>query len=297
MIVSRRFFAWEDVDLRRWLFRHPSFLVKIVAGRGVWSEDRLWEGARLWALVHDWPSITIPMRGRGVIRSATAAMEMGGGQVGFVARGSDFRARTEPPPGFGVFVQWDPAVFGQPSDCPLVGQRLSTKDQARIEAVLLRLTADSHAPMEAEAGVADLFQILGALGVLAARPDAGDLITSPAPRTVLTGRAIDRVLSRTSDRPMVVDLTTVLGCSERHARGLVREYADAYALQGATTWRSLVSLWRTYLAGLLMTAPNATTERVATVLGYGSPTAFCHSLANAGLPSPGEMRRIVADLG
>jgi hypothetical protein len=45
-----------------------------------------------------------------------------------------------------------------------------------------------------------------------------------------------------------------------------------------------------------MTAQSATTERVAGLLGYGSPAAFCHALTNAGLPSPGEMRRIVSDL-
>ncbi len=300
MIVSRRFFLWSaaDVELRRWLFRHPSFLVKIVAARGVCSEDRLWESTRLWALVHDWPSVSIPVRGRAVIRSATSAMEIGGGQIGFVARGSDFRARTEPEGGLGVFVQWDPAVFGRPSDCPLVGQRLSGEDLARVEAALTRLMAETHAPLELEAAVAELFRVLGALGVLSTRPEAGDLVVPARPslRTIMTGRAIDSVLSRAADRPMVVDLTTALGCSERHARGLVREYADAYALQGATTWRTLVGLWRTYLAGLLMTAPDATTERVATVLGYGSPTAFCHALSNAGLPSPGEMRRLVADM-
>ena len=95
---------------------------------------------------------------------------------------------------------------------------------------------------------------------------------------------------------MVVDLTRALDCSERQARYLVRDYVGAYALQGATEWRTLVNVWTTYLAGLLMTAPGATTERVASLLGYGSPNALCHALTNSGLPSPGEMRRIVADL-
>jgi hypothetical protein len=95
---------------------------------------------------------------------------------------------------------------------------------------------------------------------------------------------------------MVVDLTRALGCSERQARYLVGEYAEAYALQGATEWRTLVNVWTTYLAGLLMTARGATTEGVASLLGYGSPNAFCHALTNAGLPSPGEMRRRVAHL-
>ena len=195
MIVSRRFFAWEDVDLRRWLFRHPSFLVEDRGRSRRLERGPPVEGARLWALVHDWPSVTIPMRGRGVIRSATAAMEMGGGQIGFVRA----RQRVPRPNRAGSWLRRVRAVgpggLRRAERLPLVSQRLAARDQARIEAVLLRLTADAHAPMEAEGAVAELFQILGALGVLTARPEAGNLVTTSPPRTVLTGLAIDRVLA------------------------------------------------------------------------------------------------------
>jgi hypothetical protein len=45
-----------------------------------------------------------------------------------------------------------------------------------------------------------------------------------------------------------------------------------------------------------MTTAVARTERVAELLGYGSATAFCHAFAGAGLPSPGEIRRVVKQL-
>jgi hypothetical protein len=147
-----------------------------------------------------------------------------------------------------------------------------------------------------EAEVAELFSVFASLGIVAERPGVGDLVMVPSPRVARVGDAIDGVLSRAGARPMVVDLMRALSCSERQARYLVGEYVDAYALQGATEWRTLVNVWTTFLAGVLMTAHGATTEGVAGLLGYGSPNALCHALTNAGLPSPGEMRRMVAQL-
>jgi hypothetical protein len=216
------------------------------------------------------------------------------GYLGYVERGGDFRARTEPDEAFGVFLQWDPAVFGRSgSETRMWRAPIATRDLARVEQVLARIV--NGAP-GLEADVAELFAVFSSLGVLSERPPLGDLVMPATPRVARVGEAIDGVLSRTGARPMVVDLTRVLGCSERQARYLVGEYVEAYALQGATEWRTLVNVWTTYLAGLLMTAKGATTEGVATLLGYGSPNALCHALTNAGLPSPGEMRRQVANL-
>lgn len=297
MIVSRRFFSWAEVVIQRWLIRHPSFLVKIVATKGICSEDRLWERARLWSVVPDWPCVGIPITGHGVMRDGGSAVEMGRGHIGFLTRGSDFRARTEPAAAFGVFVQWDPNVFGAPNPSALTRAPIDAVDLARVSAALEAITAPDVPHEILAANICELFKVLRALGVFTERPEMGELVTPPPqPRLHRVGRAIDGVLSRAGTRPMVVDLSQALHCSERQARYLVREYVDAYALQGATEWRTLVNVWTTYLAGLLMTAPGATTERVAGLLGYGSPAAFCHALTNAGLPSPGEMRRIVSDL-
>jgi hypothetical protein len=296
MIVSRRCFSWSDVSIRRWLIRHPSFLVKIVGTRGITSEDRLWERARLWSVVPDWPCVGIPVRGHGVMRSGDCSIDMRRGYMGFAKTGSSFRARTEPADAFGVFVQWDPAVFGHPSELELSRTRIAPRDIDRIAAVLDEITTGDPDSTSLAAMVAQLFQIFASLGVFSSTPALGDIVTPPPARMVRVGRAIDGVLSRAGNRPMVVDLSEALDCSERQARYLVREYVNAYALQGATEWRTLVNVWTTYLAGLLMTAPDATTERVAGLLGYSSPNALCHALTNAGLPSPGEMRRIVADL-
>jgi hypothetical protein len=296
MIVSKRFFTWSDVVIRRWLLRDPSFLVKVVETRGVCTDDRLWERTRLWSVVPDWPCAGIPILGHGVMRSDRASSEMRRGYLGTIDRGEHFRARTEPAPAFGVFVQWDPAVFGRPGTASLSRARLDPRDVSRVGHTLRGIVAPDATRDTIAAHVGELFAVLGALGVLQSQPHLHEVIARPAPRVEHIGRIIDGVLSRAGSRPMVVDLTRALDCSERKARYLVSEYVGAYALQGAREWRTLVSVWTTYLAGLLMTSPHATTEGVAQALGYGSPNAFCHALTNSGLPSPGEMRRMVAGM-
>jgi hypothetical protein len=295
MILSRRFFVWSDVVVRRWLVRHPSFLVKVVESRGVCSDDCLWERARLWSVVPGWPCIGIPLTGHGLLRGGRDVVEMSRGYLGVVGKGADFRARTEPAPAFGLFVQWDPAVFGGGDHAPLARARIGERDLGRVASVLRAVTRDDVPHDALVASVADLLRMLSAQGVFSSATNVD--LAPPPPRLARIGRAIDGALSRSGSRPMIVDLTRALDCSERQVRYLVSEYAGAYALQGATEWRTLVATWTTYLAGLLMTARGATTEGVSSVLGYGSPNAFCHALTNAGLPPPGELRRIVAGLG
>jgi hypothetical protein len=283
--------------VKRWLVRHPSFLVKVVATRGICSDDRLWERARLWTVVPSWPCVAVPIMGHGMMFSGDSSIPMTRGHLGYVRDGTTFRARTEPAEAFGVFVQWDPSVFGMPTDGPLVREQIDARDMDRFHQAMTGITVPDASNAVVAANVSEIFRLLRVRGLFAQQPPMGDLVQLPRPRLDHVGRAIDAILSRAGSRPMVVDLSVTLGCSERQARYLVREYTDAYALQGAREWRTLVNVWTTYLAGLLVTARDATTERVASILGYGSPNALCHALTNAGLPPPGEMRRIVAGMG
>jgi hypothetical protein len=45
-----------------------------------------------------------------------------------------------------------------------------------------------------------------------------------------------------------------------------------------------------------MTARGATVEEVARAVGYASPTAFARAMADAGLPPPGDVARVVDGL-
>ena len=56
-------------------------------------------------------------------------------------------------------------------------------------------------------------------------------------------------------------------------------------------WRSALHQARVLSALRLLSAPGATTERVAKLAGFRSPSALCHTFAVAGLPSPGALAR------
>ena len=301
MLVSRRRFTWSDVHVERTIVRQPSLLVKVVGTRGVITEDFVWERARSWSVVPDWPCVGVPVRGHGIMRAGEHVMPMQRGWLGFVRHGAKFRARTEAADAFGVFMQWDPSVFGAPPG----GEEMMRDAIGSAEIDLFARVASSISSPETghdrvAANVAELIRLFSSRGFFGAQAlDAIEpslVAPPPAPRIDRIGQAIDAALSRPGSRPMVVDLSAALGCSERQARYLVREYAGAYALQGVREWRTLVGTWTTYLAGLLVTARDASTEGIARILGYGSPNAFCHALGNAGLPPPGELRRYVVGL-
>jgi AraC-like DNA-binding protein len=108
--------------------------------------------------------------------------------------------------------------------------------------------------------------------------------------------AMSASLSNLQGRPMMIDLEHRLARSARQLRRAVAAFHRYYDFPGGTSWHRILHWWRLSMATSLMTAPTATTERVAATLGYGSPRAFCLAMAQAGLPSPGRIARTVADL-
>ena len=50
--------------------------------------------------------------------------------------------------------------------------------------------------------------------------------------------------------------------------------------------------YRMIVGSILASNPDLTTRRLAPVLGYASPDALCHAFANAGLPSPGSVKKL-----
>ena len=154
----------------------------------------------------------------------------------------------------------DPAVYGKPPEAEIVREDVDARDLERFAAAAVAIQSTDSPRSVVAANVAELLRLFGARGFFGANLHDQPLVTPPPLlRIERVGMAIDTILSRAGTRPMVVDLSHALGCSDRQARYLVREYADAYALQGAREWRTLVSVWTTYLAALCsMTARDAT---------------------------------------
>jgi AraC-like DNA-binding protein len=97
--------------------------------------------------------------------------------------------------------------------------------------------------------------------------------------------AVERSLTPLSSQPTSVDLSRALGVGEHHAlrraNGLFRRFYFSVA-----GWREYLRRRRIDLGAFFMGRPDARTEDVAHVLGFRSPTSFCHAFQAASLPSP-----------
>jgi hypothetical protein len=138
--------------------------------------------------------------------------------------------------------------------------------------------------------------LLHELGLIDRHPEPGDLASVVATDVVRAGAATDRVLSELSANPMSVDIEASLDRSPAQTRRLLQRYALPRQCEEFMNWRHQRNLWRIYIGAFLMTSPRAETAAVARLLGYRSAAAFCHAFANAGLPSPGNVRQLVREL-
>ncbi|CAN5916901.1 hypothetical protein BH11MYX4_BH11MYX4_69660 [soil metagenome] len=106
--------------------------------------------------------------------------------------------------------------------------------------------------------------------------------------------AIDATLANLDDGPAVVGLEEKLGWSRRTVSRRTSELHQRYGLSGidGESWRTVRDFYRLLVGTILASNPDVTTRGLAVILGYASPDALCHAFANAGLPSPGAIRKL-----
>jgi AraC-like DNA-binding protein len=146
----------------------------------------------------------------------------------------------------------------------------------------------SHDTSSAVAHVGDAVAALRAAGVPLAFEMSDRLSVPFAVREV--GRALERVFCPLSSRPMAIDLARELGVCERQALRRTNALFETYYASGST-WREYVHAMRVGLSSFFMSHPRARTQNISRLLGFSSPTSFCHALHEAGLPSPLELQR------
>jgi hypothetical protein len=161
---------------------------------------------------------------------------------------------------------------------------------------LLRL-AESMAVDDAAHASAAAFDTLDALRA-AGLPLAHDARAAIATRIATRGehevaRVVERALSRLSAQPMAVDLGRGLGVCPRQALRRVNDYLARY-YRSLTTWRDYFRGMRMVLGTFFIGQPGATTEHVARLLGFGSPTSLCHAFHDYGLASPLAVQRALS---
>lgn len=125
---------------------------------------------------------------------------------------------------------------------------------------------------------------------------AGDLLETVAPWAPPLIHSVDRLLSNLPERPMMVDLESALGWSRSMIRRRLLSLHQRYSFHAQGGLREVLRNWRLPVAASLMSTAGATTEVVALKVGFQSPASFCEAFANAGLPSPGNIRSALRKL-
>lgn len=296
MIISRRRTALRELgaSLATYALVHSAFRLHIVVNEGVVSEDRL--SLRAFdrkGYLHR-PMLTVVLEGRARLEQDGMCRWLEAGDVSVLPNKNAVAMRQEGARFESLAVEWDPGTLGaRPTEWSV--SRLPAEAITRLKPHVRAVAAHGLDGERAAARFAAIVTLLRESGAPLGRAEPGDLVEAvPEPMRVLSG-ALDATLSDLSRRPMMIDLHRMLGTTPRHLLRLVTAFHASYGF-GATGWRDALNRRRLLHGAAMMTARGATSERVAMAVGYGSPAAFWHGLAQAGLPSPGTVPRVVADL-
>lgn len=207
---------------------------------------------------------------------------------------SHFVERWEGEPFEIVCFEWEPDYGGSTRIRDSCVGKLASHDLEAVRALSATLPrAEGAETIASEVSLA-LAQLRSA-GLPVPLLPAHALMETLSPQTRELARTFGRVLSNLAERPMMIDIESAMGRSARQMQRLVSDFFDGYNFTPGG-WRERRDRWRIEMGATLMTAPNATTEAVASALGYTGPQAFCLAVARAGLPSPGEIGRAIRRL-
>jgi AraC-like DNA-binding protein len=235
------------------------------------------------------PALTIVLEGRGRFDEGGRHFETREGQVALM---DQRRMGTEAYAGARsrvLAIEWDPRVLG--------GQRDGAVEIARIDPRALRTLARASAtlesaPSDAIAGGAavEIVEQLRAIGLPFERLEAGALHRAGDADEQRLATALGEAMSRLREHPDLEDVSAELGWNHRLVHRRVALMVERYGIPW-DGWRAMIRSFRLTTALRLLSAPGATTERVAQLTGFRSPSALCHTFDKAGLPSPGRFVR------
>ncbi len=284
---ERSYFA-PEVDAHYWgvELRSPNLRIARMVMKNVTSDYGLLERATPFSGNSTRSCLTLVIEGEGRFDEL--------GRRAFTKAGdllvSDQRARgTEAYTGTSseiLVLEWDPRVFGAPVRGRFRQVRLGLRERGVLRSLARRLSGPSPAPFAV--ALLDRLRAYGLPFVSVAEGDLADR-TSEADRRL--SAEVARQLSQLTSHPSIDDLTDALGWTTRHVNRRFAALARAHGMP-FHHWRALLHHTRLLTASRLMSAPGATTELVARLTGFRSPTALCHAFAKASWPSPGTLARL-----
>jgi hypothetical protein len=211
-----------------------------------------------------------------------------------------FRTEGTREPLLSISIEWDAEYFASRPPSGIGIGRLASIHVARqhVRALLVAIEDawnDVRATPPLTVAVVRVLAALRAEGIELPLVCGRDLVHEPSSAVRRVSRALDIVLTRPGDVPMIIDVETLLGLS---GRTIERRLPEVIALWGQvpTTFRELRVSHRLFQAALAMSHPAATTEGTARLCGFATPNALCRSFREAGLPSPGRIRQCLREL-
>ncbi len=286
MIFTRRTLDAPSLDVEHVEreVRTPHLRIAVRSGRNLTTDYALLGRSVPFAHRASRPQISVLFSGDGRLDECGRRVWMNAGEL-VLSDGGGRRGGSMAYTGSSflqLLVEWDPEVFGAPHDRDLVLGDLSERDLARIQAAGHRAVTEGTAT----AGIRDVFTLLRASGVPFALVDVPE---EASPFGTLNA-AVASALSSLDRFPSIEDVAAQLAWNERRVHRGIKALTQHYGIQW-TEWRSALHCFRLLNATRLLAAPNATTEGVARLTGFRSPTSLCHAFDKAGLPSPGSLTR------
>jgi AraC-like DNA-binding protein len=286
VIFSEAAYTWRGAALERQSALAPTWAIKRYRSHGLLNNEHV-----LRAIGRETrptrARLTMVLGGRVVAYLAGQSLELGPGDALHVHPLSEF---------FGVEIE-PLTVLELDWDCRGASASL---DKIRLPESLLVAAAGladrlrdarTRAPAFAAAG-RRFFERLAASGIAIQDDTAFDHVDGPGQHIM---DAVDRALGELRCRPQLVDVQARAGRSRWTLARSLHALGECYGLRGLRgrdDWRALRDFRRLLVASILMTHPQATTRAVALEVGYGSADAMCHAFANAGLPSPSQIRAL-----
>lgn len=186
-------------------------------------------------------------------------------------------------------LEWAPAAA--PGGPPL--RPLAPVSLARAARLAERLLSGETPDLEIFTEAFALFRAAGApLGDLSTDTFTG----GPSEQDTRIAQAITAQIADLRTAASALSLGERAELSPRQLQRVFGAFCERYRLN-ATSWREMRNRYRLQIAIALASIPSIPVTMLADEVGYASPAALARAFANAGLPSPSELREEVARMG
>jgi AraC-like DNA-binding protein len=218
-----------------------------------------------------------------VARGGSSALRMRPGDVALLSPSDASHARYENVSYLDL--EWTPAA---PPGGPAVSA-LAPVDLARATDLGERLV--SGATPDAQI-FTEAFALLRAAGAPLGDLSVAAFAAGPSAQDVRIAQAITAQIADLRTAASALSLGEHAELSPRQVQRLFAQFCERYRLN-AVSWRDMRNRYRLQIAIALASIPAISVSTLADEVGYASPAALARAFANAGLPSPTELRAAI----